>query len=133
MTSKGGNKSMKNFHDVDEYLSALPKTARTALERLRRTILQAAPQAEEVLHYKMPAFRHNGMLVWYAAFNKHIGFFPRASAIAAFKDKLAGYKTSKGAIQLPIDKSIPAGLIKKIVKFRVKENEEQRRERDKKR
>lgn len=115
---------MKNFRAVDEYVSALPKTAKIILESLRKTILQAAPQAEEVIHYNMPAFKCNGMLVWYAAFKEHIGFYPRASAIAAFKDDLVGYKTSKGAIQFPIEKAIPAGLVKKIVKFRVKENEQ---------
>ncbi|NDQ56761.1 MAG: DUF1801 domain-containing protein [Acidipila sp.] len=123
---------MKKFHDVDDYVSALPKTARTALQKLRKTIRQAVPQAEEVIHYNMPAFKFNGMLVWYAAFKGHIGFFPRASAIAAFKDELAGYKTSKGAIQFPIEKGIPEGLIKKIVKFRVKENKEESKERGKK-
>ena len=68
------------------------------------------------------------MLVWYAAFKKHIGFYPRALAIAAFKDELTGYKTSKGAIQFPMEKAIPAGLVKKIVKFRVKENEQESKE-----
>jgi uncharacterized protein YdhG (YjbR/CyaY superfamily) len=115
---------MKHFHTVDEYLSALPKTARSASESLRKTIRQAAPQAEEVIHYNMPAFKWNGMLVWYAAHKGHIGFYPRASAIAAFKDELAGYKTSKGAIQFPIEKGIPAALVKRIVTFRVKENEQ---------
>jgi uncharacterized protein YdhG (YjbR/CyaY superfamily) len=66
------------------------------------------------------------MLVWYVAFRDHIGFYPRASAIAAFKDELAGYKTSKGAIQSPIEKMIPAALVKKIVKFRVKENQREK-------
>lgn len=119
---------MKSFNTVDEYLSALPKTAREILESLRETIRQAAPQAEEVIHYNMPAFKWNGMLVWYAAFKEHIGFYPRASAMAAFKDELAGYKTSRGAIQFPMGKAIPAGLVKKIVKFRVKENEQEEKE-----
>jgi uncharacterized protein YdhG (YjbR/CyaY superfamily) len=115
---------MKTFHSVDEYLSALPQTARAALESLRKTICQAAPQAEEVIHYNMPAFQWNGILVWYAAFKGHIGFYPRASAMAAFKDDLTNYKTSKGAIQFPLEKPIPAGLVKRIVSFRVKENKQ---------
>ncbi|HYA63817.1 MAG TPA: DUF1801 domain-containing protein [Candidatus Sulfotelmatobacter sp.] len=122
---------MKNFHTVDEYFSALPKTVRDTLESLRKAIRQAAPQAEEVIHYNMPAFKWNGMLVWYAAFKEHIGFYPRSSAIVTFKNELAGYETSKGAIRFPIEKGIPAGLVKKIVKFRVKENEQNRRKRGK--
>jgi len=114
---------MKTFQTVDEYFSASPKPARDVLEIMRKTIRQAAPQAEEVISYNIPAFKWNGMLVWYAAFKAHIGFYPRASAIVAFKKDLAGYKTSKGAIQFPIEKGIPTGLVKKIVKFRLRENE----------
>jgi uncharacterized protein YdhG (YjbR/CyaY superfamily) len=131
VTDQERKRSMKHFHSVEEYLSALPQTEREGLESLRKTIRQAAPQAEEVIHYNMPAFEWNGMLVWYAAFKDHIGFYPRASAIAAFKDELAGYKTSKGAIQFPIEKMIPASLVKKIVKFRVKENEQTKSDRPK--
>jgi uncharacterized protein YdhG (YjbR/CyaY superfamily) len=116
---------MKDFQTVDEYLSALPKTTRERLESLREIIRQAAPQAEEVIHYNMPAFKWNGMLVWYAVFKEHIGFYPRASAIAAFKDELTDYKTSKGAIQFPTGKETPAGLVKKIVEFRLRENEQE--------
>jgi len=115
---------MKKFQTVDEYLSASPKEARDILAGLRKTIRQAAPQAEEVISYNMPAFKWNGMLVWYAAHKDHIGFYPRASAISAFKRELAGYKTSKGAIQFPIEKAIPTNLVKEIVKFRLKENKE---------
>ena len=128
--SKNGEKEtlqMKTFHTVDEYVSASPKPARDVLETLRKTIRQAAPQAEEVISYNIPAFKWNGMLVWYAAFTAHIGFYPKPSAIAAFKDDLAAYKTSKGAIQFPIEKGIPAGLVKKIVKFRLRENQKAKR------
>lgn len=114
---------MKKFRTVDEYFSSLPKAARDILESFRMTIRQAAPQAEEVISYNMPAFKWNGMLVWYAAFKKHIGFYPRTSAIAAFQDELKRYKTSKGAIQFPIEEGVPVSLVKKIVKFRIKENE----------
>src|SRR5215467_1806741 len=114
---------MKKYRTVDEYLSRLPKTAKDNVEGLRKTIRRAAPQAEEVISYNMPAFKWNGMLVWYAAYKKHIGFYPRPSRIEAFKDELADYKTSKGAIQFPLEKGIPVSLVKKIVKFRLKENE----------
>jgi uncharacterized protein YdhG (YjbR/CyaY superfamily) len=122
---------MKHFDSVEEYLSALPQTAREGLESLRKTIRQAAPQAEEIIHYNMPALQWNGVLVWYAAFKEHVGFYPRASAIAAFKKELKSYKTSKGVIQFPMDKAIPAALVKKIVKFRIKENEQKMSERRK--
>ena len=118
---------MKNFQTVEQYFSALPRKERDLLETLRKTIRQAAPQAEEVISYNMPAFKWNGMLVWYAAYKKHIGLYPRPSAIVAFKDELAEYKTSKGAIQFPIEKGIPTSLVKKIVRFRLKENEQERK------
>lgn len=113
---------MKKFETVDEYLSALPQPAREATANLRQAIRQAAPLAEETISYNMPAFRQNGILVWYAAFKNHVGFYPKASAIAAFKADLAPYKTSKGAIQFPLGKPIPLNLVKQIVKFRIKEN-----------
>ena len=113
---------MKRFDSVDEYLSASPESERKLLADLRRTIRQVAPQAEEVISYGIPALKLNGMLVWYAAFKKHIGLYPMASAIEAFKQELRNYKTSKGAIQFPMDKPIPVALVKKIVKFRLKEN-----------
>jgi uncharacterized protein YdhG (YjbR/CyaY superfamily) len=124
---KTGKTPMKKFRTVDEYLSTFPKQVRDILGGLRETIRQAAPQAEEVISYNMPAFKCNGMLVWYAAHTDHIGFYPRASAILAFKRELARYKTSKGAIQFPLQEVIPANLVKKIVKFRVKENEQSRK------
>ena len=114
---------MKNFNTVDEYFSGLPKSTRDSMQKLRDIIKQMAPKAEEVISYNMPAFKWNGMLVWYAAYKKHIGFYPRPSGIEAFKDELADYKTSKGAIQFPLEKGIPVSLVKKIVKFRLKENE----------
>ena len=110
------------FKTVDEYLSASPPNARKLLQQLRRTIRQVAPDAEEVISYNMPAFKSNGMLAWYAAFNKHIGFYPMASGIMAFKEELKGYKTFKGAIQFPIDRSIPVELVKKIIQFRLEQN-----------
>ena len=111
---------------MDEYFSALHTNVRDALEKLRTAIRQAAPEADEVISYNMPAFKSNGMLVWYAAFKKHLGFYPKPSAIVAFKKELAGYTTSKGAIQFPLAKDIPTRLVKKIVKFRLRENEQQK-------
>ena len=114
--------SSTKFKTVDEYLSALPENAKAILKEFRKTIKQAAPQAEELISYNMPAFKLHGILVYYAAYDRHIGFYPTSSPMKVFKDELADYKTSKGAIQFPIEKTIPAALVKKIVKFRVNEN-----------
>jgi len=112
----------KKFKSIEEYHSVFPENVRAILEKLRVTIKQAAPKAEEVISYNMPAFEQNGMLVYYAAYKKHIGFYPTSSPIRVYKEELKDFKTSKGAIQLPVEKTIPVTLIKKIVKFRVNEN-----------
>lgn len=113
---------MQKIRIVDEYFSALPKESRVALKTLRKAIREAAPQAEETISPSIPAFKWNGMLVWYAAFKRHIGFYPKASATEASHKEMAAYKSSKGAIQFPIGTRIPVALVKKIVKFRLKEN-----------
>jgi len=91
---------------------------------LRATIKKAAPKAEEVISYGMPAYKQNGMLVYFAAYAKHIGFYPSSSGISAFKKEISVFKWSKGAVQFPLDKALPSSLITKIVKFRVKFNQE---------
>ena len=116
--------TMVKFKTVDEYLNSVPASTRDILEKLREIILKSAPKAEEVISYNMPAIKLNGILVWYAAYKKHIGFYPSASPIKIFKEELIIYKTSKGAIQFPIDKPLPMALIKKIVKHRVLSNSE---------
>ena len=116
---------MKNrkFKTVDEYLSALSRDKRKILKDLRQIIKQAAPDAEELISYNMPAYKYHGMLVYYAVHTEHIGFYPGNNVVnQVFKDELKEYKTSKGTVQFPINKSIPKNLIIKIVKFRVKEN-----------
>lgn len=112
------------FKTVDEYISAFPASTQKILKAVRKTILEAAPQAEDVISYNMPAVKHKSVLVYYAAYEKHIGFYPTASPIRVFKDELKDYKFSKGAIQFPIDKPIPFDLITRIVKFRMKEVQE---------
>ena len=92
------------------------------LEDLRQTIRKAAPKAEEVISYQMPAFKFHGMLVYFAGFKNHIGFYPTSSAIKAFNKELSAYAGAKGTVRFPLDKPIPVGLITKIVKHRVKEN-----------
>ena len=116
------SKESKKFKTIDEYHHAFPVNICNKLDELRKTIKQVAPQAEEIISYNMPAFKLNGVLVFYAAYKKHIGFYPTASPIAIFKEELSAYKTSKGAIQFPIDQPFPRTLIKKMVKFRVEED-----------
>jgi uncharacterized protein YdhG (YjbR/CyaY superfamily) len=112
------------FKTVDDYIATFPASTRKILQQVRTTIKTAAPQAEDVISYNMPASKLHGILVYYAAYEKHIGFYPTASGIKVFEDQLGDYKCSKGAIQFPIDKPMPVDLIIKIVKFRVKETQE---------
>lgn len=114
--------SKRTINTIDEYIATCPKNMQIILQEMRQAIRDATPEAKEVISYQMPAFKLNGILVWFAAFKNHIGFYPKASTIAAFKDKLSSYKTSKGAVQFPIDKPLPIDLVKEMVKFRVKEN-----------
>src|SRR4051794_27065674 len=112
------------FKTVDEYISTFSTSTKKILQDVRNTIHEAAPQAEDVISYNMPASKFKGVLVYYAAYEKHIGFYPTASGIEVFKKQLGDYKFSKGAIQFPIDQPMPFDLITKMVKFRVKEVQE---------
>lgn len=114
--------SRKTPKSFDDYLDRFPRDVQLRLQKLRLTVKKAAPQAKEKISYGIPAFTLNGMLVWFAGFKKHIGFYPRTSAIAAFKKELSVYKGAKGSVQFPFDKPLPLTLISRIVKFRVKEN-----------
>ena len=109
---------------VDEYLGRVPAAARDTLNKLRAAIRSAVPkQATETISYRIPAFRYNGMLVWYAAFANHCSLFPTAAVIQQFKNELKDFSTSKGTIHFPLDKPLPVTLIKKMVKARVAQNE----------
>lgn len=108
--------------NIDEYISGFPEDKQLLLEQIRETIRKAAPQAEEVISYGMPAFKQKGMLVWFAAFKNHIGFYPFPSGIEAFKEELSMYKGSKGSIHFPLDKPLPLYLISVMVHFRLSEN-----------
>jgi len=106
--------------NIDEYLAGVPEPARTTLRKMRAVILSAAPKStEEIISYKIPAFRYKGVLVWFAAFADHCSFFPTAAVIEAFRDDLRGYTLSKGTIQFPLNKPLPAALVKKMVRLRV--------------
>ena len=109
--------------NIDEYLSMQPPKTRAALEKLRRIILSVAPESVEVISYAMPAFKYHGMLVGFAGWKNHAGFYPwNSRTVDGFKNELKEYTTSKGAIQFPLDKPIPITLVKNIVKARMKEN-----------
>src|SRR5450759_2229844 len=103
--------------DFYEYKTGFPEETQILLERIRAAVKKAAPQSEEVISYGMPAFKLNGMLVWFAAHTKHIGFYPGASGIETFKKELSIFKNAKGSVQFPFDKPLPLDLVTKIVEF----------------
>ena len=110
------------FKTIDEYIATFPKEVQNILIAMREQIIKSAPLAEEKISYNMPTFFLGGNLVHFAAYKNHIGFYPTPSGIKSFKNELSNFKSSKGAVQFPIDKPLPIKLISKIVKFRVKEN-----------
>ena len=112
----------QKFQTVDEYLGSFPESTKRILKEIRKTIKKAAPSAEESISYNMPAFKFHGVLVYYAGYQHHIGFYPTPSGIEAFKKELSEYVSAKGSVQFPIDKPMPLDLISEIVKFRVEEN-----------
>ena len=124
-TDKVAGKSKSTPDDVDAYLAKVPEPARTTLNKLRATIGSIVPpEAREQLSYGMPAFHYKGALVAYAAFKNHCSFFPmQASLTDEMQEELKGYRTSKGTLQFPQDKPLPAALVKKMVKRRIAENE----------
>lgn len=110
--------------DIDNYLARISEPARTALQNLRKTIRAAAPNATEAINYKLPTFRHLGMLVGYGATTKHCALYVMSgSVLSPFKDELSAYDTSKGTIRFPANAPLPAALVRKIVKARISENE----------
>jgi len=115
-------KSRAVAHSVDAYIAGFSSETRTKLESVRAAVKAAAPGAEERISYGMPAFFLEGVLVYFAAFKDHIGFFPTSSGIRAFRRELADYETSKGTVRFPLDRPLPLRLIAKVVKFRVAEN-----------
>jgi uncharacterized protein YdhG (YjbR/CyaY superfamily) len=121
----------KNHETIDEYIADCPSDVQNILQRIRETIRKAAPTAEETINYQIPTFTLHGNLVHFAAFPHHIGFYPAPTGIEKFKKELSVYKGAKGSVQFPLDKPIPYGLISRIVKFRVKENQDRAKTRKK--
>jgi uncharacterized protein YdhG (YjbR/CyaY superfamily) len=112
----------KNINTIDEYINGQPLEIREILLNIRKIINESCPDATECISYAMPAYRYYGILVYFAAFKKHIGLYALPSGNEAFQKQLLQYKTGRGSIQFSLDKPIPYKLISKIVKFRVKEN-----------
>lgn len=110
--------------NVDDYIKLFPEEIHAVLEKMRSIIKSVAPKAEEIISYNMPAYKQHGVLVYFAAYKNHIGLYPTSSGVRVFAQNLKSYKTSKGAIQFPIDQPLPIALIKKIVRFRMIEDKE---------
>ena len=108
--------------NVDEYIEGFDPAIKERLEKLREKIKKTAPAAEETISYMMPAYKLHGMLVYFAGYKNHVGFYPGAGGIETFKKELSVYKGAKGSVQFPHEKKLPLGLVTKIVKFRVKQN-----------
>jgi uncharacterized protein YdhG (YjbR/CyaY superfamily) len=115
-------KSTKTYTSIDEYIATFPVNTQKKLKELRKIIKERVPEAQEKISYQMPAFYLNGNLVYFAGYSKHIGLYPAPSGIKTFEKELSKYKHAKGSVQFPLDEPLPIELIKKIVKFRVKEN-----------
>lgn len=121
----------KTPRDMDEYIARFPRDVQVKLEKLREVIREAAPDAQEKISYQMPTFALEGNLVHFAAYQRHIGFYPTSSGINEFKQELSAYKGGKGSVQFPLDQPIPYALVRKIVIFRVGENREKAEKRGK--
>lgn len=119
--------SMNQADNMDQSIAAYPKDTQVILQKIRATVHEAAPNAEQAIAYGVPTFRLNGKnLVHFSVFARHIGFYPTSSAITKFKKEISQYKWAKGSVQFPLDKPIPYGLIKRIVAFRVREVEKKK-------
>lgn len=111
-------------NQVDLYISQFPEEVQIKLEEIRQLIKKAAPKAEEIISYKMPAYKQIGVLVYFAGYKNHIGFYPTGRGIEAFKNEFEGYKWSKGAVQFPLTQKLPKKLIESMVKWRIKDEEQ---------
>jgi uncharacterized protein YdhG (YjbR/CyaY superfamily) len=107
---------------TSDYIAGFPRPIQRILKQVRNTIRKAAPKARETISYRIPAFMQEGPVVYFAAFKRHLGFFPTSSGIRRFKKELSGYRGAKGSVQFPLDQPMPLKLIAEITRFRVKEN-----------
>ena len=112
----------QTFSSIEEYINSFPEPAQSKLIELRNIIRELSPEAKEKISYQMPAFTLNGMLLYFAGYARHIGFYPGPGTILAFVDELIGFKTSKGTVQFPLNQPLPIELIKRMILFRIDEN-----------
>jgi len=115
-----------DFKSIEEYINTFPRDVQVIIERLRQTIRNSAPKAEEKISYQIPTFTLNGNLVHFGGYKNHIVFYPGSGAIEKFKKKLSSYKLSKGTVQFPLDQPLPLELISRIVEYNVKVNSEKK-------
>jgi uncharacterized protein YdhG (YjbR/CyaY superfamily) len=116
--------SKTGFRSIEEYIAGFPRDTQALLETVRATIRAAAPGAEERISYAMPAFALHGPLVYFAALKNHIGFYPTNSGIEACRDELSGYEVTKGSVKFPMTEPLPLDLIRRIVEYRVRQNQD---------
>lgn len=119
---------MEQNKQVDAYIAGFPPEIQKQLQSIRECIQKAVPKAEEVISYGMPAYKQGKVLVYFAGYKNHIGFYPTGSGIAAFQEEISKYKNSKGAVQFPIDKPIPKTLVTQMTKFRLAFEKEKEKE-----
>lgn len=116
------NENKTQFSNIDEYIALFPEEIQEILTKIRKIIIENAPEASEKISYQMPTFFLNGNLIHFAAFKHHIGLYPTPTGIDAFKEELSKYKGAKGSVQFPLDQPVPYDLIKRIVLYRVEES-----------
>ena len=113
---------MNKPKNIDEYIALFPENTQIVLEQLRSVIREAAPQAEEAISYAMPSFKLNGNMIWFGAFSKHIGFYPKVTGTDALSKELSNYKGTKGSVHFPLNRPLPEELISEMVRVRFSEN-----------
>ncbi len=119
--------STSQFKTMDEYIATFPKEVRSILKKLRQTIRETAPEAVETISYQMPTFKQNGeFLVSFAAWEKHIGLYPIPAGTKTFQKEMSPYRSARSTVRFPMEKPLPLPLIRKIVKYRLKENSERK-------
>lgn len=115
----------KQFETMDEYIRSFPEPVRTTLEKVRKTVRDVAPEATEAISYQIPTFKINGKyLVYFAAWKQHIAMYPIPLGTEAFQNEIAPHRTGKGTLRFPMDRPIPWALVKRLVKFHMREREE---------